>query len=146
MEYSIFSVTNQVSLLHFFLICKVLAVFGNYIVHSGLLMRFIYCVVMNALAGLVGFTGNIIVLMRLINLNKVCDLLTKYYDKILLEENKDNSNVKSLNMCKNQKGLYITWIGIELVMIVLKFISIYLGYRAHLIVKKQDKSKRGAKK
>jgi hypothetical protein len=79
--------------------------------------------------------------MRLLNLTKVCDILGNYYTTAGIV---DSSDIRAT--CQGQKSLYIIWILVECLIIGIKIFSIYFGYRAHLIVKKQIKIRKKIKK
>jgi hypothetical protein len=131
--YSVFSVTNQMMMIQLFLISTVFALFGNYIVHTSLPMRFIYSVVLCVIASSLSFIFDVILFIRLLNLNKVCSLLSRYFDK---HPAKDNDSV---TICQTQRNYYMIWIGAEFFVIGIKILSIVFAIKAHNVVKKKRK-------
>lgn len=139
MNYSVFSMTNQMTLIHFYLIGTFLSIAANYIAHIGLAMRFIYSAFISIFAGGYIMVLQFIVLTRTFNVNKICLLLDVYYTKYTTLE------TDKLDLCKKQRNLYILWLGIELICVSLKILGIYFAIKAHAIVKKQRKVRKKRK-
>lgn len=129
LNYSVYSKTNQMVLVHCMLSQGIIAIVGDYIVQIVPAMRFMYSVILSSLALIMKVIISIILIIRAVNLSKVCKMLSYYYEKYTSED--DNSK----SLCIEQKKYYISWILLQCGSIFLRSISIYFSIQAHNFVK-----------
>lgn len=128
------------ALINAFLLEKFFNISGNLMVHINLISRFLYSNIIHILAIIVNIVISTIIVMRLLNILRLCSLFKWHYtqDKI------DTNDV--LSACTFQVLIYIVWILMNVMVIVLKLIAINFAYRSHTLVKKLTKRKRRKKR
>lgn len=140
-NYTVISKTNQMALINAFLLEKFFNISGNLMVHINLVSRFLYSNVIHVVAIIVNIVISTIIVMRLLNILRLCSLFRWHYTK----DKTDANDV--LSACTFQVLIYIVWILMNVMVIVLKLISINFAYRSHTLVKKLTKrSKRRRKR
>jgi len=107
-------------------------------VHNKLAMRFFYSLIMNILIFIYNLILTFVLSIRFRNLNNVCTIIDDYYLKYS-ESQIDYSNKKILETCKFQKMVYTIWIINEILILSTKLVSVFLAFRAHLIIRDQIK-------
>lgn len=140
-NYALFSGTNQISLINSFIAEKIVNILGNFIVHISSYYRFFYSQIIHAIAILINFGISFIIVTRMINTIDLCSLFNNYYSKSAVESNKTKMN----STCSKQIILYMSWLGVNLITILLKLIAINFSYRSHTLIKKLTKRKKKKK-
>lgn len=136
LNYAIFSATNQMILIHLFLITTLIGLSGNYIVHVSLALRFIYSSLLNFTAVLIITLLNFFVFIRMLNLNKICDVFKSHHERVPSMDN------ESIIICEGQRVYYIMWMILELVIVFAKFVGIFYAYKANIVIKNIKKLKK----
>ena len=129
LNYSVFSTTNQMILIHCLLAEGLIALVGDYIVQIVPAMRFMYSVILSGVAMLMQVILGLILLVRCVNLGKICSMLSYYYTKYSSED------ARAAAICKEQTKYYISWIFIQFGCVFMRGISIYFAIQAHNFVK-----------
>ena len=139
-NYALFSKTNQMGLINSFLIEKIFNISGNILVHISHTGRFIMSNVIHSIAVIINFIISLNILIRLMNLMRLCALFKWHY-------NRRNNEHSVLSTCSFQVILYIIWLLLNVITLILKAISINYAYRSHILIKRlTKKSKRKKKK
>jgi len=140
-NYAVFSSTNQKTLINIFIIEKVFNILGNCAVHTSIIMRFLYSVIIHSVACLINVIITILIVIRMLNLIKLCALI----DNHSISVKKPNDTKAD---CKLQVILYLSWIFLNVITLILKFIAMNYAYRSHLLLMKlynRQKNKKNKK-
>ena len=129
LNYSFFTLTNQMILIHILLFAGVFALCANFIVEITKPMRFIYSIILLGIAIIITMIIVIFLIIRLSNIYKICSLLNNYYRKY------PNLNNKSLGTCSQQKNYYFIWLIIYSLSFVDGGFCIYFDVLAHNFLK-----------
>ena len=129
LNYSVYSITNQMMLVHCMLCQGLIAIVGDYIVQIVPAMRFMYSVILSSFALIMSIIISLILTVRAVNLSKICQMLSYYYEKY------SNEDDKSKSLCIEQRKYYISWIFLQYGSIFMRTLSIYFSIQAHNFVK-----------
>ncbi len=99
LNYSFFSLTNQMVLIHILLFAGVFALCANFIVEITKPMRFIYSIILLGIGIIITMTIALFLIINLSNIYKSCSLLNNCYWKYQKLNNKD------LELAHNKKKI-----------------------------------------
>lgn len=94
----------------------------------------------NLISITVNLTLSIFIMHRLKNIINICFLFNNYFVNKLI----DPDHIV-LSKCSKLTLLFIFWLVLNLICLLLKFVSINLSYRSHTLVKKLKKRKKNKK-
>jgi hypothetical protein len=125
-NYAVFSVVNQLTLNHIFLIFSFLSAAANYLTNLTHPMRFSYSAWLNIISAVFNGIFTIIVITRLMNVVHICSIFLNYANRQV-----PNTQVDFLEVCHKQKVFYILWILLNLLTLLMKSLAIYFSFKAH---------------
>mmetsp|Transcript_13923 Transcript_13923/g.14449 ORF Transcript_13923/g.14449 Transcript_13923/m.14449 type:complete len:144 (-) Transcript_13923:13-444(-) len=129
------------TVINMFVLEKLFNIAGNFIVHISHSYRFFYSNIIHVVAIFINIILSFIIVIRLMNITKLCALFSWHYGK---DGNKDSLDV--LGTCSFQVVLYMIWIVLNVLTFVLKIIAINFAYRSHVLIKKLTKRKKRSKR